>query len=410
MNGTLKNLEPPPTEDWCWKLKLILAAIKILISTIAVVRNFLARKRISRFNLRHMKKQKAYAAAGVDIDLGNKVKATLPQLLAATHRREVLGKVGGFGGLFALDVKKYREPILVSSVDGVGTKLKIAFQQDKHDTIGADLVNHCVNDIAVLGAEPLFFLDYLGTGKLEPHVFTDIIKGFARACAENNCALIGGETAQMPGFYQPGEYDVSGTIVGVVEKSKMLNGQKTIKRGNVVIGIESSGLHTNGYSLGRKIFFEQLKLKPSSRVPGLKGTLGQELLKEHISYGPLVQKLLKRFNGSSLVTRHSSLPVKAFAHITGGGFVDNIPRVLPPSLDVVIQKGSWDMLPIFQIIEQKSGVPDEELYQVFNMGIGMVSIVAADKADAVLKFINAQKHKAWIIGEVVKGKGEARVE
>jgi len=241
-------------------------------------------------------KQKAYAAAGVDIDLGNRVKATLPQLLASTHRREVLGKVGGFGGLFALDVKKYREPVLVSSVDGVGTKLKLAFALDKHDTIGADLVNHCVNDIAVLGAEPLFFLDYLGTGKLEPHVFTDIIKGFARACAENNCALIGGETAQMPGFYQKGEYDVSGTIVGVVEKSKMLNGQKTIRRGDVVIGIESSGLHTNGYSLGRKIFFEQLKLKPSSRIPGSKLTLGAELLRVHVSYGPLVQKLLKHFN------------------------------------------------------------------------------------------------------------------
>jgi phosphoribosylformylglycinamidine cyclo-ligase len=346
-------------------------------------------------------KQKAYAAAGVDIDLGNRVKATLPQLLASTHRREVLGKVGGFGGLFALDVKKYREPVLVSSVDGVGTKLKLAFAIDRHDTIGADLVNHCVNDIAVLGAEPLFFLDYLGTGKLEPHVFTEIIKGFARACAENNCALIGGETAQMPGFYQKGEYDVSGTIVGVVEKSRMLNGQKTVKRGDVVIGIESSGLHTNGYSLGRKIFFEQLKLKPSSRVSGLKGTIGQELLKEHISYGPLVQKLIKKFN-----IQH---PIKAFAHITGGGFVDNIPRVLPKSLDVVIKKGSWDMLPIFQIIAEKSGVPDAELYQVFNMGIGMVSIVAADKADAVLKYINAQKHKAWIIGEVVKGKGEARV-
>jgi phosphoribosylformylglycinamidine cyclo-ligase len=367
-------------------------------------------------------KQKAYAAAGVDIDLGNKVKATLPQLLAATHRREVLGKVGGFGGLFALDVKKYREPVLVSSVDGVGTKLKLAFALDRHDTIGADLVNHCVNDIAVLGAEPLFFLDYLGTGKLEPHVFTEIIKGFARACVENNCALIGGETAQMPGFYQAGEYDVSGTIVGVVEKSRMLNGQKTVKRGDVVIGIESSGLHTNGYSLGRKIFFEQLKLKPSSRVPGLQGTIGEELLKEHISYGPLVQKLLKKFNK---VGQASSLPnqplerkmgrqdarptLKAFAHITGGGFVDNIPRVLPPSLDVVIKKGSWDMLPIFKIIEQKSGVPDDELYQVFNMGIGMVAIVAADKAEAVLKFINAQKHKAWRIGEIVKGKGEARV-
>jgi phosphoribosylformylglycinamidine cyclo-ligase len=348
-------------------------------------------------------KQKAYAAAGVDIDLGNRVKATLPQLLASTQRREVLGKVGGFGGLFALDVKKYREPILVSSVDGVGTKLKLAFALDKHDTIGADLVNHCVNDIAVLGAEPLFFLDYLGTGKLEPHVFTDIIKGFARACAENNCALIGGETAQMPGFYQPGEYDVSGTIVGVVEKSKMLNGQKTIRRGDAVIGIESSGLHTNGYSLGRKIFFEQLKLKPSSRIPGSKLTLGAELLKVHVSYGPLVQKLLKKFNGKSDL-------VRAFAHITGGGFVDNIPRVLPKSLDVVIKKGSWEMLPIFKIIETKSGVPDDELYQVFNMGIGMVSIVSAERANDVLKFISAQKHKAWIIGEVVKGKGEARVE
>jgi phosphoribosylformylglycinamidine cyclo-ligase len=354
-------------------------------------------------------KQKAYAAAGVDIDLGNKVKATLPQLLAATHRREVLGKVGGFGGLFALDLKKYREPVLVSSVDGVGTKLKLVFALDRHDTIGADLVNHCVNDIAVLGAEPLFFLDYLGTGKLEPHVFTDIIKGFARACAENHCALIGGETAQMPGFYQAGEYDVSGTIVGVVEKSRMLNGQKTVKRGDVVIGIASSGLHTNGYSLGRKIFFEQLKLKPSSRVPGLQGTVGQELLKEHISYGPLVQKLLKKFN-SALRTPHSALPVKAFAHITGGGFVDNIPRVLPKSLDVVIKKGSWAMLPIFQIIVEKSGVPDAELYQVFNMGIGMVAIVSADKANAALKFIRTQKHKAWLIGEVVKGKGEARVE
>jgi phosphoribosylformylglycinamidine cyclo-ligase len=353
-------------------------------------------------------KQKAYAAAGVDIDLGNKVKATLPQLLASTHRREVLGKVGGFGGLFALDLKKYREPVLVSSVDGVGTKLKIAFALDRHDTIGADLVNHCVNDIAVLGAEPLFFLDYLGTGKLEPHVFTDLIKGFARACSENHCALIGGETAQMPGFYQPGEYDVSGTIVGVVEKSRMLNGQKTVKRGDAVIGIQASGLHTNGYSLARKIFFEQLKLKPSSRLPGLAGSLGEELLKVHLSYGPVVQKLINRFNRPAN-GNHLSSAVKAFAHITGGGFVDNIPRVLPRALDVVIQKGSWDMLPIFQIIAEKSGVPDAELYQVFNMGIGMVAIVSADHAEGALKLIRAQKHNAWVIGEVVKGSGKARV-
>ncbi len=353
-------------------------------------------------------KQKAYAAAGVDIDLGNKVKSTLPQLLAATHRREVLGKVGGFGGLFALDVKKYREPVLVSSVDGVGTKLKVAFAMDKHDTIGADLVNHCINDIAVLGAEPLFFLDYLGTGKLEPHVFTEVIKGFARACAENNCALIGGETAQMPGFYQPGEYDVSGTIVGVVEKSRMLNGQKTVKRGDVIVGIASSGLHTNGYSLARKIFFDDLGLQLSSRLPGLKNTIGNELLKVHVSYGPLVQKLLKRFN-SRLSTLNSQLPVKAFAHITGGGFVDNIPRVLPKTSDAVIAKGSWKMLPIFKFIEERSGVPYEELYQVFNMGIGMVAIVSAAKANNVVKFIRAHKHDAWIIGEITKGKGETRV-
>src|SRR5215204_1279251 len=226
-------------------------------------------------------KQKAYARAGVDIDLGNKVKATLPQLLASTHRREVMGKVGGFGGLFALDTKKFKEPVLVSSVDGVGTKLKIAFAMDRHDTIGQDLVNHCINDIAVLGAEPLFFLDYLGTGKLEPHVFTEIIKGFAKACAENNCSLIGGETAQMPGFYQAGEYDVSGTIVGVVEKRRMLDG-KSIRRGDAVIGLASSGLHTNGYSLARKIFFEKLKLKPKSRVAELGNTIGDELLKVHV--------------------------------------------------------------------------------------------------------------------------------
>jgi phosphoribosylformylglycinamidine cyclo-ligase len=351
-------------------------------------------------------KQKAYARAGVDIDLGNKVKATLPQLLASTHRREVLGKVGGFGGLFALDVKRYREPVLVSSVDGVGTKLKIAFQMGRHDTIGQDLVNHCVNDIAVLGAEPLFFLDYLGTGKLEPKVFTEIVRGFAKACTENNCSLIGGETAQMPGFYKKGEYDVSGTIVGVVEKSRMLNGQKSIRRSDVVIGIASSGLHTNGYSLGRKIFFEQLKMKINTRVPELKNTIGNELLKVHVSYGPLVQQLLKRFNPVSSARQS----IKGLAHITGGGFIDNIPRVLPKNCDVIIRKGTWDMLPIFKIIEERSGVPDQELYQVFNMGIGMVVIVANDAAHNVLNSIRKAGHDAWTVGEVVAGTGLSRVE
>ncbi len=349
-------------------------------------------------------KQKAYARAGVDIDLGNRVKATLPQLLASTHRREVLGKVGGFGGLFALDLKRHRQPVLVSSVDGVGTKLKIAFAMDRHDTIGEDLVNHCVNDIAVLGAEPLFFLDYLGTGRLEPHVFTEIIKGFARGCAANRCALIGGETAQMPGFYQAGEYDVSGTIVGVVEKSRMLDG-KTIRRGDAVIGIAASGLHTNGYSLARKIFFEQLKLKPSTRVAELGNTIGDELLKVHVSYGMLVQDLLKKFNRTG-----APRVIKGLAHITGGGFVDNIPRVLPAKCDVVVRRGSWDMLPIFRMIEAKGGVPNDELYQVFNMGIGMTVIVSADRADAVLRAIQSARHPAWLIGEVVPGTGEARVE
>jgi phosphoribosylformylglycinamidine cyclo-ligase len=346
-------------------------------------------------------KRKAYARAGVDIDLGNQVKATLPKLLAATHRREVLGRVGGFGGLFALDLAKYRQPVLVSSVDGVGTKLKIAFAMDRHDTIGADLVNHCVNDIAVLGAEPLFFLDYLGTGKLQPHVFTQIIRGFARACAENHCALIGGETAQMPGFYKAGEYDVSGTIVGVVERAKMLDGRKTVKCGDAIIGIASNGLHTNGYSLARKIFFERMKLRPRSYVPELKNTIGAELLKVHVSYGPLVQALLRRFGQTQ--------SIKAFAHITGGGFVDNIPRVLPANRDAIIRRGTWEVPPVFRILQARGGVPAAELYQVFNMGIGMVALVATEKAEAVLKFIRAHGHKAWPMGEVANGTGRARV-
>jgi phosphoribosylformylglycinamidine cyclo-ligase len=341
-------------------------------------------------------RQKAYAAAGVDIDLGNQVKATLPRLLASTHRREVLGKVGGFGGLFAFDAKKFRQPVLVSSADGVGTKLKIAFAMDRHDTVGQDLVNHCVNDIAVLGAEPLFFLDYIGTGRLQPRVFNQLISGFARACAENRCALIGGETAQMPGFYHKGEYDLSGTIIGVVEKSRLLDG-RNIKPGDAVIGLASSGLHTNGYSLARKIFFEKMKLKPRAYVPALGNTIGDELLKVHVSYGPLVQRLLQKG------------VVKGLAHITGGGFVDNIPRVLPKKCDVVIHKGSWDVPPIFQLLAAKGGVEESELYQVFNMGIGMTVIVAGDKADATLKFIRAQKQPAWLIGEVVRGAGKVRM-
>ena len=355
-----------------------------------------------RLNIVWMK-SRAYAKAGVDIDLGNRVKATLPELLARARRPGVLGKIGGFGGLFALDKRRYRQPVLVSSMDGVGTKLKIAFAMNRHDTVGQDLVNHCVNDIVVLGAEPLFFLDYLGTGKLEAGVFEDIIKGFAKACAENRCALIGGETAQMPGFYQPGEYDLSGTIVGVVEKTAILGG-RDVKPGDAVIGLASSGLHTNGYSLARKIFFEQLRLKPDCFIPELGCKLGDELLKIHISYGPAILALLKRFNRPGCPRK-----IKALAHITGGGFVDNIPRVLPKRCDVVIRKGSWPIPPVFQLLAKHGRLDEAELYQVFNMGVGMVVIVENSSAEAITRAFKAKGHQAWLIGEVVKGTGAARV-
>jgi len=354
-------------------------------------------------------KQKAYARAGVDIDLGNQVKASLPRLLAATRRPEVLGKVGGFGGLFALDTRKYRQPVLVSSVDGVGTKLKIAFALDRHDTIGQDLVNHCVNDIAVLGAEPLFFLDYLGTGKLEPRVFTEIIAGFARACAENRCALIGGETAQMPGFYQPCEYDVCGTIVGVVEKSRMLDG-RFIRAGDLILGMASSGLHTNGYSLARKILFEDLKLKPTSRLPGFKSTVGEELLKVHVSYGRAILKLLRRLNPATAGTGRRQPAVKGLAHITGGGFIDNVPRILPKNCDAVIRKGAWEVPPIFTLLQERGRVPEAELYQVFNMGIGMIAVVAADAAEKAHRLLETEGHRCWLIGQIVPGRGRTVIQ
>ncbi|MBN2505276.1 MAG: phosphoribosylformylglycinamidine cyclo-ligase [Verrucomicrobia bacterium] len=353
-------------------------------------------------------KPSAYAAAGVDIALGNRVKAGLPRLLASTHRRGVLGKVGGFGGLFALDPRRYRRPVLVSSVDGVGTKLKIAFAMHRHDTIGADLVNHCVNDIAVLGAEPLFFLDYLGTGRLEPRVFARILAGFARACAENGCALIGGETAQMPGFYRPGEYDISGTIVGAVERDRILDGAKSVRCGDVVIGLASSGLHTNGYSLARRVLLQRRKFKLAQRIPELGTTLGDALLAVHVSYGPLVRALLERFHPARR-TPPGAGPIHALAHITGGGFIDNIPRVLPRTCDVVIRKGGWPVPPVFTLIAGCGRVAETEMYRVFNMGIGMTVLAHPGRADAVLRFIRARGQAAWIIGEVVQGRGRARV-
>jgi phosphoribosylformylglycinamidine cyclo-ligase len=301
--------------------------------------------------------------------------------------------------------------VLVSSVDGVGTKLKVAFAADRHDTIGQDLVNHCVNDIAVLGAEPLFFLDYLGTGKLRPEVFQQILTGFAQACGENGCALIGGETAQMPGFYRPGEYDVSGTIVGVVDRSRMLDGVRCVRPGNVMVGLASNGLHTNGYSLARQICFKRLRLKVTSHVPELGGILGDELLKVHRSYGGVVQKLIKRFNrvpAGRAARSGSGWGVRALSHITGGGFVDNLPRVLPRDCDGFIRRGSWEIPPIFEWLAAAGKVADSEMYEVFNMGVGMIAIADAVHADAIMKFIRRTGLQAWVIGEVVKGRGRVR--
>jgi phosphoribosylformylglycinamidine cyclo-ligase len=334
--------------------------------------------------------KKAYARAGVDVDLGNLVKRRIQARVKSTHGAEVLGEVGGFGGLFAPNFSGMREPVLVASVDGVGTKLKVAFKLDRHDTVGADLVNHCVNDIAVLGARPLFFLDYIGAEKLEPRVFDQLLSGFAKACRAAGCALIGGETAQMPGMYRKGEYDLAGCIVGVVDRSKLIDGGR-IKPGDVLLGLPSNGLHTNGYSLARKILFEQLRLKPGSRLPGLKHSLGEELLRVHRNYQPLLAKLPPGM-------------IHALAHITGGGLIDNLPRVLPPDCDALIQTNSWRVPAIFEFLGQRGKVDRTEMYQVFNMGIGMVAIVAGKDATRAARSLRAKP-----IGEIARGSRKTRL-
>ena len=337
-----------------------------------------------------MTKKKAYARAGVDVDLGNLVKRRIQSRVKSTHGPEVLGKVGGFGGLFAPNFSRMREPVLVASVDGVGTKLKIAFAMGRHDTVGADLVNHCVNDIAVLGARPLFFLDYIGAEKLEPRVFDQLLSGFTKACRAAGCALIGGETAQMPGMYRKGEYDLAGCIVGVVDRANLIDGRK-IRPGDAILGLPSTGLHTNGYSLARKILFDQLKLKPASRLPGLKRSLGEELLRTHANYQPRLARLPQG-------------TIHGLAHITGGGLIDNLPRVLPKNCDALIETKLWRIPAIFQILQEKGNVDRQEMYQVFNMGIGMVAIVAAADADNV-----ARELKAKVIGRITKGSGKTRL-
>lgn len=340
--------------------------------------------------IKNPKSKKAYAAAGVDVDLGNRVKSGIQALVKGTHGPEVLGRIGGFGGLFRPNFRGMKDPVLVSSVDGVGTKLKLAFMTGRHDTMGQDLVNHCVNDIAVIGARPLFFLDYIGAEKLEPAVFTQLLKGFAKACKAAGCAIVGGETAQMPGMYQAGEYDLAGTIVGVVDRPKLLDGSR-IRPGDVILGMESNGLHTNGYTLARKVLFEQMGLKLTSKLDGVKGTLADELLRVHRNYQPALAKIPHGI-------------IKGLAHITGGGLVDNLPRVLPKTCDAVIKTDSWKVPAIFQHIERGGKVDHAEMYQVFNMGIGMTVVVAPLDALSV-----AAKLKARVIGHIERGSGIVRL-
>ena len=323
--------------------------------------------------------KKAYARAGVDVDLGNRLKRRIQSLVKQTHGPRVLGKIGGFGGLFRADFRGMRDPVLVSSIDSVGTKLKIAFALDRHDTVGADLVNHCVNDIAVVGARPLFFLDYIGCEKLEPRVFDQLLRGFSRACRAAGCALIGGETAQLPGMYRKGEYDLAGCIVGVVDRANIIDGSR-IKPGDVVLGLPSNGLHTNGYSLARTILLEKMRLKPK--------TIGKELLRVHKNYQPLLAKVPRRM-------------IKGLAHITGGGLIDNLPRVLPSNCDAVIETRSWQVPRIFKILQQKGRISSSEMYQVFNMGIGMVAIVSERDAKRAISILRAKR-----IGRIERGRGK----
>lgn len=332
-----------------------------------------------------------YQNAGVDISKGNEAVERMKPYVKATLRPEVMGGLGGFGGLFALDINKYKEPILVSGTDGVGTKLALAIQLDKHDTIGIDAVAMCVNDILVLGAEPLYFLDYLAVGKLEPEKVADIIKGVAEGCVQAGCALIGGETAEMPGMYKSEDYDIAGFAVGILEKAKMIDGS-TIDSGDVIIGIPSSGVHSNGYSLARKALLEHGSFSLEQYMDELGTTLGEELLKPTRIYVKLIHKILSKY------------PIKGMAHITGGGLLENIPRILPDHREAYIHIGTWPVLPIFQLIQTTGNIETKEMLRTFNMGIGMTLIVGAEQAPQILAEFETLGERAYIIGEIKEGK------
>ena len=337
-----------------------------------------------------------YKGSGVDIDAGNETVRRIRALARGTFTPGVLSEIGSFGGLFRLDRDRYEDPVLVSSTDGVGTKLKIAFMMDKHDTVGADLVNHCVNDILVQGAEPLFFLDYLATGRLLPAVAEQVVTGVARACKENGCALVGGETAEMPGFYADGEYDIAGFIVGAVEKARVIDGRSVVP-GDVLIAVPSAGLHTNGYSLARRVFFELAGWKPDTLVRELGATIGDALLAPHRSYLNLVRPLLERDW------------VRGLAHITGGGLTENLPRALPEGCAAEIDLQSWSIPPIFQLLQQYGAIAREEMFRTFNMGVGLVIVCSSRDAERVINMLMRDgEPNAFRLGFVVAGERSVR--
>jgi phosphoribosylformylglycinamidine cyclo-ligase len=346
------------------------------------------RKNTGRFSLK--KASITYADSGVNIDRAERAKQRIKYLAHRTFTKGVVSEIGGFGGMYAIDKKKFREPVLVSSVDGVGTKLKLAFMMDLHHTVGGDLVNHCVNDIAVQGATPLFFMDYLATGTLDPNVAEKIVEGIAEACKHNGCALIGGETAEMPGFYPRGEYDLAGFIVGIADKSRIITGEK-VEPGDVLVGLPSNGLHTNGYSLARKLFFDVAQYTPETYVNDLHGKAGSELMKTHKSYWPLLRKLI------------DAELINAMAHITGGGITDNLPRVLPKGTAAIVEMGTWPVLPVFTHMQKIGNVPQDDMMRTFNMGIGMVLVVPAKKFKRVHSMIEKAGEKAYLMGRIVKG-------
>ncbi len=344
-----------------------------------------------------MTKPATYRDAGVDIDAANRATEKIKELARSTFNARTLSEIGSFGGMFDGAFPKMREPVLVASADGVGTKLKVAFQTGIHDTIGRDLVNHCTNDILVQGARPLFFLDYIATGKLAPETVASIVAGIAKGCRENGCALLGGETAEMPGFYADGEYDVAGFIVGIVDRERVIDGH-TITPGAVVLGLPSVGLHTNGYSLARKLFFSDAGCAPDTYLDDLGETIGASLLKEHVSYLGALDGLL------------DSGKIKGLAHITGGGLLENIPRILPEGTSVAIKRGTWPVLPIFELMQRIGNIEDIEMHRTFNMGIGMVIVCAETDGSEVATQVRASGSNCFQIGRVRAGARDVVIE